>query len=134
VIAVAYNASDGPVVIDEEGRILGGGEWGVVDNTEGPAKQAAEAGDLHIFPDLDEGPGQNPAAIDAIRRASGIRERQGAFAALEKKDLDKTAAEAEIPGREEMDKDRLVSALAFRTTINTPEPKKAASPKPKAQE
>ncbi len=41
----AYNPTDGPVVIDREGRILAGGEWGAV--TDNPAvTDAVNAGRL----------------------------------------------------------------------------------------
>jgi hypothetical protein len=132
-IVVAHNPTDAPVAIDEEGRTLGGGDWGVADAHSGPVKAAAEEERLHIFPSLEEGPGQNPAAEEAIRKAAEIRERHAAFEALEKKDLAAMAAEAEIPGGADMDKDALEWALAFRAEIKTPEPKRQPA-KAKAQE
>lgn len=42
--AVAHNVTDRPVVIDDEGRVLGGGEWGALDTTDETAKAALEAG------------------------------------------------------------------------------------------
>lgn len=63
----AHNPTDRPVVIDAEGHILGGGEWGAVD-PEAPAVVNAVAGGLLNV--LDEVPdGADPAAVQAARAA-----------------------------------------------------------------
>ena len=62
----AYNTTDAPVVVDSEGRSIGGGEWGTVETTEDAVKAALEAGSLEIIAgELDDGPGQNPDALKA---------------------------------------------------------------------
>lgn len=44
----AYNRTDRPVVIDAEGRQLGGLEWGAVDIELDEVKKAVDAGELFV--------------------------------------------------------------------------------------
>ena len=47
----AFNPTDRPVVIDDEGRQLGGGEWGRVDPDASPVVTALGLGALLVYPD-----------------------------------------------------------------------------------
>lgn len=79
----AYNTTDSPVVVDEEGRVLGGREWGTVDDTFEGVKRGAAEGRLHVFHQrFDEGPGQNPDAIAAQQRTAELEERRKVVAEL----------------------------------------------------
>lgn len=46
MIQLVYNTSDTMVVVDDDGRSVGGREWGVADSTSEPVKRALESGEL----------------------------------------------------------------------------------------
>jgi hypothetical protein len=118
VYATAYNTTDRPIVVDAEGRSIGGGEFGTVDTTADEAKMAAEAGDLFIYPELTEGPGQNPAATDAIRNTETVRARAIRLGELEKEDLQELGGQAGMADANDARKRDLVTGLAFRTDFD----------------
>lgn len=73
----AYNTTTGPIVIDGEGRTLGGGEWGPVDRHDDHAQQAIGDGRLVIHPDLDvDAADVDQAAVDAADEANLLEERR----------------------------------------------------------
>lgn len=116
-IATAFNSTDSPIEIDAEGRTIGGGEWGTVDTTSDLVKTAAETGGLEIYRDLDEGPGQNPDAIEAIRTTRSTQERLEQAQALDRDALDEAATKARL-NPENMTKAELAYALAMRPEIS----------------
>jgi len=65
-----HNVTDHPIILDEEGHQLGGGEWGIADPTSELTAAALEAGDLHAYPSIAPGSGQNPDAVAAAKAAS----------------------------------------------------------------
>ncbi len=116
VYLAALNVSDSPVVVDDEGRMLGGGDWGPVRRNE-QVRVAADAGDLHLFPGgVADEPGQNPEAVRAAKRAAELTERSAAFANLDREQLGGMAGDAGVlpEGVEDLpDKDHLVERLAL---------------------
>lgn len=62
----AYNPTSQPVVIDDEGHTLGGGEWASVDPASDRVTAAVEAGDLIVRDELP------PSADPQIREACGL--------------------------------------------------------------
>lgn len=72
----AHNPSDQPIVIDEDGHTLGGGEWGAVDPNE-PSVLAAVAGGSLVIPD-DLGPSPSDAAKAAADAAGKQPKRPAA--------------------------------------------------------
>ena len=83
---VAYNSTSGPVVIDDAGRVIGGGEWGVVDSTSDATKQAIDAGRL-VWADEPPADGGNPAAIDAFEHGAFLTSRADALSAHDREQL-----------------------------------------------
>lgn len=116
--ATAHNASDSPVVIDAEGRTIEGGGFGTVDTTADEVKDLAEDGVLHIFPELQAGPGQSEEAEAAIAQTTAVRERAARLNGYEKDDLIKLAGKAGINEPNELHKDELETRLAFRTDFD----------------
>jgi hypothetical protein len=62
----AFNTTDQPVAIDEEGRRIGGREWGTINTTDPVAKQALEDG-LIVITERPAGNDEiNPQAAEAF--------------------------------------------------------------------
>lgn len=122
MFVVAYNPTDGPVLIDDAGRVVGGGEWAPVDSTDETAKAAFDAGRLLRA----EAPARdaNPLAVQAAAQAKAFTDRSRAFAALDRDDLAELARTAElIEGDQLPHKDELVAVLV-RSDVPTPTPAK----------
>lgn len=117
--SVAYNTSDGPVVIDSEGRTLGGGEWGPVRANAPEVGDAGGRGVLHLYPNLDTEPGQNPAASDAVMEVGRLNDRAAAFAAHDHSEL--ATWSAANGGDPDGTDDELVDHLA-RSSYDPPAP------------
>ena len=69
----AYNAGDTPVVIDRDGRTLGGREWGPVLTTEEEVRQAFDS-DRLVKVGADDLDNANPEARSAIEAAAALEE------------------------------------------------------------
>jgi hypothetical protein len=69
-----HNPTEQPVVIDAEGRIIGGGEWGTVLTTEPAAKEAIDAGRLVRVAAYDDTTGLDPAAAQALQEAAELED------------------------------------------------------------
>lgn len=126
---LVYNPSDGPVVIDVDGRVLGSREWGPADSTDDTAK-ALLASDQLVKVDKPA-KDANPDAVAAAQETVRLNERGNALHATGNKDaLTAAAREAGLIG----DADTppigdLVRVLA-RTDIPVPTSEPAA-PAPK---
>lgn len=62
---VAYNSSDSPIVISDEGHVLGGREWGPVETTEESVKAAVDAKTLIFQKDAGDEPNSEAKAAQA---------------------------------------------------------------------
>lgn len=91
----AYNPTASPVVVDDEGRIIGGREWGTYDTTEQAAKDALGRRDLIATDDPEGEPAadSNPTAMAAIQRTANIRERGEEVKGLDREVLEQVATE-----------------------------------------
>ena len=70
---VAYNPTDSPVVVDAEGRTIGGREWGPADDAVDEVTQALGADQL-VWVDPDAGPEANAAFMEAVRRVEELNQ------------------------------------------------------------
>lgn len=89
----AYNPSDDPLVVDTEGRVIGGREWGTYDTTDEVAKALVAEGRLVPV----EKPGHtdlNPDAAAAFERTEVIENRVEQVRSLDKDTLQEAAVEA----------------------------------------
>lgn len=72
----AYNGTDAPVVIDGEGRTIGGGEWAPVLSTEDAVSAALEAGTLTKVKPVD-GDDVHPDAAAAFAATAELEAARG---------------------------------------------------------
>lgn len=142
MLVAAFNATDGPLVVDDLGHTLEGGAFGVADTTTDQVKQAAEAGELHLFTGgIDSGSGQNPDAVAASKQAKALNDRKALLESYDKDILAAAADEADdVTTTADATKAELVAALLYSSydptdteTTTTVEPAEEPKPKPKAK-
>lgn len=119
MFATAFNTTDAPVVVDDEGRTIEGRSWGTIETTTDAAKAAADEGTLQVYPDkLDDAPGQNPDAVDAYHRTAAVQSRARAYSELDTDELARLADdEADFKPRRRHKRD-LVHHLALRDDVD----------------
>lgn len=117
MFVAAHNPTDQAVVVDDAGRTLGGGEWGVVDTTADQVKTAVDAARLTLAPDLKADSGNTADANDAARTAETAEKRRRQLDAL---DADAVHALADQAGVGEGTKAAQVGELARRDDIDVP--------------
>lgn len=112
--ATVFNTTDSPLVVDAEGRIIGGGDWGTVDTTADEAKVALDDDRLVIVEERKDHP-----AAEVFARTAVVRKSADALAKLDK---DRLTALAEDNGVDpDQHKPELVRALAARGVTPTKE-------------
>jgi hypothetical protein len=116
-LVTVFNTTDRPVVLDAEGREVGGGEWGTADSTAEAAKAGLEPGGGLVRAEIPDTGDVNPQARAAAERTARLAERHTALTALDPKVLDRLAAKAGLP---EGNKTDLVRSLAFREDVAVP--------------
>lgn len=118
--STAYNRTESPIVVDEDGRTLGGGEWGTVDTTGELVKAAQAAGWVVVFPDLEATADTAPDAREAIEQTKAIRDRSEAYGDLETDELEAIVAKA---GGDPADRHKrdLVHYLSYRDDLDPAE-------------
>lgn len=93
-----YNPTTSPVVVDDEGRTIGGRDWGTYDSTERAANDALDRRDLIAVRDPDPStempPGVNPRALRAFERTKVVRERKEKAAKVDKDKIRETVEDA----------------------------------------
>lgn len=124
----AYNPTDTPVAADDEGRTIGGQQWGTAHRSSTAGKAALDAGRLIELGELGDSPSAEVRA--AVDQAARLNERHEAFARLDKAALVEHYTgesrggaqldEGTIPNVETLDVAELRAALAVRTAIPTP--------------
>ena len=124
---LAYNPTDGPVVTDTAGRMLGGREWGPVDASDDAVKEQFAAGRLVQV----DAPGKqaDPAAVAAAKEAERLTARANELHANGSKPaLTEAARDAGLIGDEETPTVSELVALLVRTDVPIPtsEPAKPA--------
>ena len=124
-----YNPTVSPVVVDDEGRTIGGREWGTYESTEDAAQQAIDRRDLIPIKDLDPTaetpPGVNPRALQAFEHTKVVRERKEKAAKVDKDALRQVAEDNDLiaPGQEPT-ATALREVLAEHPEVVIPEPDK----------
>jgi hypothetical protein len=73
-----YNTGDSPVIVDQEGHVIGGGEWGTIDFRDKVAKEHLHSGLLVEVKAPEEGTFNPDAktAIDATEEANANAEAE----------------------------------------------------------
>lgn len=114
----AYNPTDGPMVVDEEGRVIGGRDWGTVNTTDPVAKVLLDDDSILL---VDRSDDMNPDATAAFDRTDEVAKRHETVKGLDKDSLLEVAADAGII--EEGDKvgvADLREAVAGDTSVQLP--------------
>jgi hypothetical protein len=127
---LVHNPTDGPVLLDSAGRMLGGHEWGAADTTDDMAAAALDSGRLirPAAPAKDA----NPDALAAAQLAADLNARASAFQAADKDDLLEQARDLGLVGVDDVPhKDQLVAAL---TRSAAPLPAKGTPPAQKKEQ
>lgn len=125
------NVTDRPLVVDGEGRTLGGGEWGATLKSAEQVKAALGRGEL-VELDGDAGTPEAKAAVDLARI---LEQRAGAFGKLDRDALLEHTGEHGgnelVPSAADLSVAELRHALTVRTGIPVPARKAANSPEEK---
>jgi hypothetical protein len=102
---VGFNTTDRPVLIDAEGRSLGGGEPGAVDTTSDEVKAAVERGDLQLLRNLKDHGELDPAVAAALAEVEELEAARKAAQPDEPPDAStSTSAEPATSGRPRKEK------------------------------
>lgn len=127
----AYNTGDSPVLIDNVGRTLGGGEWGTVDTTADAVKLAVSANRLRLFTGgFPEGVQLAPQAAEAHATTDEVGRRADALGGLDRDSLAAIASDAGLIGRGEVPyKADLLALLAPALAVSVPS-SSASAPDP----
>lgn len=86
-LKLAYNPTEGPVLVDEAGYVIGGRSWGPVDSTSPLAVAARDAGTIV---DADEdalASSDNPDVVTALAALADRRQRLADAQAMDKAEL-----------------------------------------------
>lgn len=112
-----YNTTDRPVLLDAEGREVGGREWGTAETTQDGAKVALASGSL-ILADVPEVGDVNPLAAAAAARTARLSDRRDTLGGLDPDMLTELGVTAGLSP--DLNKTELVRALAFREDVAVP--------------
>jgi hypothetical protein len=124
----AFNPGDSPVVVDAEGRTIGGGEWDAVSSTEDAAKAGFDSGALVAVDADPEGDGLNPNAQAALQRTASLNARHSELQGLDVEELRKAATKGGVVDEgDKSSKTELLSALVRRPDVQVGSPKKTAA-------
>jgi len=83
---LAFNPTAGPVVSDDDGRTIAGGEWGAVDTTSDAVKSAVDAGRL-MLQDAPEGSDIDVGARLAVEQVDRFTTTREALDPLDREAL-----------------------------------------------
>lgn len=129
----AYNATDRPVVVDDEGHIIAGGEWGVADAASEASRSAEGRNELVYLADDDLADGADSGARASLERARLLEGRFEAFSAVDKDELLELGRTNGLVDDEEAGgvphKRDLAARLAEATHVDTP----TSAPKPRTR-
>lgn len=131
VYRTGYNPTDTPVVVDDEGRTIGGREWGTYQTTEDAAQAALSDGRLLEVEVPDEA-GVNPLATAAHERTQVVQDRVEQVKPMDKPTLRDAAIESDLidPSEHPHVSDlREVVAEHVEVPVPTHQPKKSTARK-----
>jgi hypothetical protein len=125
---LAYNPTDGPVVIDTAGRVLGSREWGPVDAADDTAKQLLDA-DRLVRVDKPV-KGANDDALAAAKETDRLNSRANQFQSkASKESMTAVARDAGLIGDADSPTVAELVALLVRTDVPIPTSEPAAPAK-----
>lgn len=111
----AYNPTDGPVVVTDQGHTIGGRSWGTLDTTSDAGRRALELGDVL---EVEAESSDNADVSAALERTKAVSERAELAGNADKGKLLEAARNAGLVGDdEEPHKPELVAMLATRTDL-----------------
>lgn len=116
-LVTVFNTTDQPVLVDADGREVGGREWGTADTTAAATKAAFDNGSL-IRADIPAEGEVNPLAAEAAARTDRLTARRDFLQGADQATLDRLALAAGLPS--DLNKTELVQSLAFREDVAVP--------------
>lgn len=130
----AFNPADTALVVSEDGRTIGGHEWGTVDTTDAVGKRLLADG-LLINVDVPEyNSSSNQNAVQAFKHTDEISARAEKARSVDKSVLQETAVQAGLVDADDsVRKNELVDAVAEATDVKLPA-KKTSATRRKSQE
>jgi hypothetical protein len=132
-----FNDSDSPVVVSDDGRVVGGGDWGTALTTDRSVKDALDADQLVKVeaPDGDTS-GMNPNAVTALEQTARFNERRDQVAEWDKAALTKFAADNALAATVDDVGVADLRRLITESSVKLPAPaaaEKKAAPAPEQQ-
>ena len=131
--ATGYNTTDRPIVADDDGHIIAGGEFGSYDTTNDSVKVALATGALAPVERVSDDADVRSDARAAVRRTDELNKRVDALRGVDKDQLLELAQSADAPVDETPTKADLVDTLAH-TSVPVPEKAKAPASKKSAKD
>lgn len=131
----AFNPSDTAVAVSDDGRVIGGHEWGTVDTTDPVGARLLDAGALILVDAPGDDADTSKVAAAAFERTDEITARAGQARELNKDLLHETAVDAGLVDEDDsVRKNELVGAVAEATDVEVPAPAKKSTTRRKSQE
>ena len=133
----AFNPTDSPQPSSDNGKTIGGGEWGTVDTTDASVQASIDSGALlyvEVPDDLNDGVNRVPAATDVLVESARLEERRAEAGELSKEELVVIAIENgllgkndEAPNRAELEAQLIASDVSLSAPAKTATQSKAQS-------
>jgi hypothetical protein len=127
-----FNAGDSPVVVSDDGRTIGGGEWGSAQSTDDTVKAAIAAGRLVTVDAPDADGDLNPVARESLDRTAKFVDRAEQLTSWDKSQLERFARNNSLIGADDdptvTELRRLVTESQIDLPTSAAEKKKATAP------
>lgn len=119
----AFNTTDRPLVVDDEGRVVPGLDWGTVSTTNDRVTSLLDQGLLVLVDEPKGGVDADSPAADAFdrtRAVASLRKQWGALSVDRLRDAAVDLGVVDAETADDSDKQTLVDALANRTDLSVP--------------
>lgn len=128
-LRLVFNPTDGPLTVDAEGHVLGGGEWGSVESTDPTSRLLLDGGTLveTAVPATASEADLDPRFVAARKEMVVRQQRLDQARKLEKQVLAESLAGDESVSTEVDTKSELTHAVAVRDEIEIPRPSRGKS-------
>lgn len=127
-LQLAYNTTDSPLLVDDQGFVIGGRSWGVVDTSDPIGKAELAAGRVVLADEDSVGSSDRQDAKDAVAHLTQRREALSSAREMSKQELAEQLSDeqlASMPAGSDglPSKDALVDAVAASPSEDDTTPK-----------